>query len=146
MLEGPYDACGGLFHDHLGTFLGAFTCNLGRCSVFDAEVSGYSLALEYAAQHGWTNIWLESDSSSTLQVFKNISLVPILLRNRWHNAHTLNVHVISSHIFREGNTCADRLANLGHSVVGEVWLSALPSKFQQDFFADRCGLPRFRYP
>jgi len=29
-------ACGGLFRDHLGTFLGAFTCNLGQCSIFDA--------------------------------------------------------------------------------------------------------------
>jgi len=108
-------------------------------------VSDYILALKYAAQDGWTNIWLESDSSSALHVFKNISLVHILLRNRWHNARTLNVQVISSHIFREGNTCADRLANLGHSVVGEVWLSALPSEIQHDFLADRCGLPRFRY-
>jgi len=29
-----HGTCGGLFRDHLGTFLGAFTCNLGRCSVF----------------------------------------------------------------------------------------------------------------
>jgi len=86
-----HGACGGLFRDHLGTFLGAFTCNLGGCSVFEAEVSGYILALEYAAQHGWTNVWLESDSSSALHVFKNISLVPILLRNRWHNARNLHI-------------------------------------------------------
>ena len=124
-----FGACGGLFRDHLGTFLGAFACNLGRCSVFEAKVSGYILAMEYAAQHGWTNICLESDSFSALLVFKNSSLVPILLRNRWHNARELNVQVISSHIFREGNICADRLAIFGHSVVGEVWLSTLPSEF-----------------
>ena len=49
----------------------------------------------------------------------NFSHVPswFLLRNRWHNARSLNVH------FREGNKCANRLANMGHSVVGEVWLS-----------------------
>lgn len=79
-------ACGGLFRNHLGTFLGAFTCNLGRCSVFEAEVFGYILAIEFAAHHGWSNLWLESDSSSALLVFKNVSLVPIHLRNRWHNA------------------------------------------------------------
>jgi len=33
-----HGACGGLFRDHLGTFLGAFTCNMGSCSVFKAEV------------------------------------------------------------------------------------------------------------
>jgi ribonuclease HI len=115
-------------------FLGAFTGNLGRCSVFEAEVFGYILAMEFAARHGWTNIWLESDSSSALFVFKNGSLVPIRLRNRWHNARELNIQVISSHIYREGNRCADRLANFGHSVVGEVWLTALPSEFQQVFF------------
>lgn len=139
-------ACGGLFRDHLGTFLGAFVGNLGRCSVFDTEVSGFILVMEHAALHGWYNIWLESDASSALMVFKNPSLVPILLRNRWHNARTLNVQVISSHIFREGNVCVDRLANLGHSVVGEVWLSTLPSDFHQVFYEDRCGMPRIRYP
>ena len=107
---------------------------------------GYILALEYVAHHGWTNVWLESDSSNALHVFKNISLVLILLRNWWLNARNLHIQVISSHIFQEGNMCADRLANLGHSVVGQVWMSALPSEFQQNIFTDRCGLPRFRFP
>jgi ribonuclease HI len=139
-------ACGGLFRNHLGTFLGAFAANLGRCSVLETEVTAYILAMEYAAHHGWSHIWLESDSSTALLVFNNSSLVPIILRNRWHNARALNVQVLSSHIYREGNICADKLAHYGHSVVGEVWLSALPSEFHQDFYTDRCGLPRFRYP
>jgi len=46
---GDHGACGGLFRDHLVTFLGAFTCNLGSCSVFTAEVHGFIQALEYAA-------------------------------------------------------------------------------------------------
>jgi ribonuclease HI len=64
-----HGACGGLFRDHLGTFLGAFTCNMGSFSVFEVEVFGFIIALEFAAQHGWSNVWLESDSSSALQVF-----------------------------------------------------------------------------
>jgi len=35
---GNHGACGGLFHDLLGTFLGAFTCNLGTSFVFTTEV------------------------------------------------------------------------------------------------------------
>jgi hypothetical protein len=54
-------------------------------------------------------------------VFKNLSLVPVLLRNRWENARSLGIQV--SHIFREGNCCADQLASLGHSTQDTAWLS-----------------------
>jgi len=89
--------------------------------------------------------WLESDSTSALFVLKNASLVSVLLRNWWDNARSLGIHVISSHIFREGNVCADMLASMGHSVDGAVWLSILPSGFQPDFYSDRCSLPRLRF-
>jgi len=70
-------------------------------------------------------------------------LVPILLRNRWHNARNLGIQVISSHIFREGNCCADKLAALGHSIVGEIWLDNLPDEVKIDFYRDRYGLPNY---
>ncbi|XP_024634463.1 uncharacterized protein [Medicago truncatula] len=139
-------ACGGIFRDHLGTFLGAFSCNLGHASVFSSEVQGIIFALEFAALHGWTNLWLECDSTSAIVVFKSPSLVPIMLRNRWHNALRLGVWVISSHIYREGSVCADRLANLGHSITSAVWHSTLPPDLGFDYFRDRCGLPNYRFP
>jgi ribonuclease HI len=138
--------CGGLFRDNLGTFRGAFYSNVGAHSVFYAEVMGIILALEFAANFGWRNLWLESDSTSALRIFSNPSLVPIILRNRWYNARNLRVQVISSHIFREGNCCADRLAALGHSIVGDIWLDILPDELKIDFFRDRCGLPNYRFP
>lgn len=86
-LIGTHVACGGLFRDHVGSLLGSFSCNISHSTVFYAEVYAFLLALEYAdQQHGWRNVWLESDSTSALMVFKNRSLVPVLLRNRWHNA------------------------------------------------------------
>jgi len=139
-------ACGGLFRDHSGTFRGAFVCNIGTQFGFYAEVMAIIFAIEYAARHGWRNIWLESDSTSALRIFSNALLVPMLLRNRWHNARNLGIQVISSHIFREGNCCADYLANLGHSVVGAIWLATLPPTLTLDFFRDRCGFPNYRYP
>jgi len=78
------------------------------------------LAIEFAAQNGWRHIWLESDSSGALQIFKNAALVPVVLRNRWHNVMNLDAQVISSHIYREGNCFADKLTNLGHSAQGSV--------------------------
>lgn len=49
---GNHGACGGLFRDHLGTFLHAFTCNLGSCSIFTAEVHDFIRDMEYAAHNG----------------------------------------------------------------------------------------------
>ena len=143
---GGYTACGGLLRDHSGMFRGAFVCNIGTQSVFYAEVMAIIFAIEYAARHGWRNIWWESDSTSALRIFSNTLLVPMLLRNRWHNARSLGIQVISSHIFWEGNCSADYLANLGHSVVGEIWLDTLPPALTLDFFRDRCGLPNYRFP
>jgi len=42
--------------------------------------------------------------------------------------------------------CADKLANLGHSMVGSVWLDSLPDEMKTDFFRDRCGLQNYRFP
>lgn len=145
---GNHGACGGLFRDHLGTFLRAFTSNLGSCSIFTAEVHGFILDMEYAAHNGWTNIWLESDSTNAILVFKNIIC-------RWcrfcfaivgYNGCSLGIQVISSYIFGEGNCCADRLASMGHSVDGDVWLLVLPPDLQAEFYSDSCVLPRYRFP
>jgi len=76
--------------------------------------------MEYAARNGWRNIWLESDCIGALSVFKNRSLVPVMLRNLWHNVCNQGIQVISSHIFREGNCYADLFANMGHSLQGTV--------------------------
>jgi len=43
------------------------------------------------------------------------------------------VSVVSSHIFREGNDCAHKLANDGHAVQGAWWSNSLPG-----FIYDKC--------
>jgi len=139
-------ACGGLFRDFMGAFLGAFCCNIGEASVFHSEVIAIILAMEHATTNRWWNIWLESDSTSALLIFSCPSLIPILLRNRWYNARSLGVQTISSHIFREGNYCADKLANRGHFIQGSVWLDSLLTELHLDFFCDRVGLPNYRFP
>jgi len=52
----------------------------------------------------------------------------------------------SSHIFKEGNCCADLLANMGHSLQGTIWFSVLPQALQADYFRVRCGMPNYRFP
>jgi hypothetical protein len=102
---GNHAACGSLFHDHLGTFLGAFACNLGDATVFSFEIQGFMFAPKFAAKNGWRHVWLESDFTSALMAFEQLSVVPILLRNHWHNACSLGVQVVSSYIYRQGNCC-----------------------------------------
>ncbi|XP_024632809.1 uncharacterized protein [Medicago truncatula] len=139
-------ACGGLFRDSRGSFLSALCYNIGEASVYHSEVLAIILSMEHTSFHGWRNIWLESDSSSALLIISNSSLVPIMLRNRWHNTRSLGIQIISSHIFHEGNCSADRLANMGHTMQGSVWLNVLPSELHLDFFRDRLGLPNYRFP
>jgi len=74
------------------------------------------------------------------------SLVPWLLRNRWHNARGLGVQVISSHIFREGNSCVDKLAEMGHVIQGSIWFDTLPAELHMYFYLDKTGLPNYRFP
>ena len=109
-------ACGGIFRDFRGTFLGGFASNLGDCSVFEAELTGLVIAMEFAALYNWPRVWLESDSASAVQAFKNPSSIPLRLRNRWHNCMQHGLFTICSHIFREGNGCADTMASLGYNL------------------------------
>jgi hypothetical protein len=43
------------------------------------------------------------------------------LRNRWGNCLLLGLNISYSHIYRQGNSCADKLANHGHTVTCYTW-------------------------
>lgn len=94
--------------------MSCFAGNLGAFSIFEAKIFGFIMAMENALQQGY--IWLESDSTSALLAFNNASLVPIRLRNRCQKCFSTGFQVVSSHIFQEGNSCADGLTNYGHSI------------------------------
>ena len=139
-------ACGRIFRDHTGAFLGGFSSNLGIANVFEAELTGLILAIEYAASHNWSRLWLETDSSSAVLSFKKQSDVPIRFRNRWHNCMQLGLSIICTHIYREGNCCADALATMGHDLLDTTWFHTMPAALAVDFTRDRNGLPNFRFP
>ncbi|KAG4953592.1 hypothetical protein JHK87_039186 [Glycine soja] len=72
------------------------------------------IAIETACEKGWRNLWLECDSMLVVQAFKNENIVSWTLRNRWKNAiiKTRDMNLVVGHIYREGNTCADRTDNV----------------------------------
>ncbi|KAH1246902.1 hypothetical protein GmHk_06G016901 [Glycine max] len=71
------------------------------------------LALELVASKGWSHVWLETDLTLVVAAFKNASLVTWNIVNRWKNYVNIlfDRNFRASHIYREGNECADWLAN-----------------------------------
>ena len=123
-------SCGGIFRNSNFDFLGAFASNLGLNNSLNAELTGAMFAIEIAYQKNWRYLWIEPDSMLVTLAFKSSKLVPWHLQNRWDNC----IHVISSmdfmvtHIYREGNHCADKLANIGLSSQSFTWWDQMPTQ------------------
>ncbi|CAK8576871.1 unnamed protein product [Lathyrus sativus] len=139
-------ACGGIFRDHFGNHIESFACNLGPVNSLFAELMGAILAIEHALVRGWSNIWLESDSTLVVMAFSKPSVVPWKIRNRWDNCTATlgNCNFLASHIFREGNHCADKLANIGLNISNFTWWNDVHRDIESDFCRNRLGLSNFR--
>jgi ribonuclease HI len=139
-------ACGGIFRDSNAEFLCGFAENTGTSSAFIAELCGAMNAIELAASKNWRNLWLELDSTLVVKAFKSAMLVPWSLRNRWQNCLSLtqNMNFIVSHVFREGNSCADGLANVGLSLDRLTIWNEIPLVIKEIFEANRISKPFFR--
>jgi hypothetical protein len=64
--DGAYNtvsaSCGGVFRNHHSQFVVAFAENLDFHSSFIAELCGVMRAIEFAFEHNWLNLWIETDS------------------------------------------------------------------------------------
>ncbi|KAJ1421648.1 Ribonuclease H-like superfamily [Sesbania bispinosa] len=64
-------ACGAVFRDHSRAFKGAFSCNIGPCSILMAELWAISHAIKLASAKGYQRIWIESDSKISIEFINN---------------------------------------------------------------------------
>jgi hypothetical protein len=55
------------------------------------------------------------------------------------------MEVIVSHVFREGNSVADKLSKLGLNVNEFTWWNSAPSSIRADLARNRDGLPFYRF-
>lgn len=140
-------ACGGIFRNANVEHLGSYFTNIGPGNAFQAELIGAMLAIEVADIMNWSKLWLETDSKLVVQAFQNPNMVPWNIRNRWINSiHiTQSMSFMLTHIYREGNHCADKLANLGLNVNQFTWLDHIHRGLADDFARNRAGLPCFRF-
>ncbi|XP_058761813.1 uncharacterized protein LOC131635226 [Vicia villosa] len=111
-----------------------------------AELSGAILAIEIARQNNWTNLWLESGSKLVVLAFSKPEIVPWTIWNRWENVlhHTRSINFLTTHKYREGNHCADRLANIGLHIQDFVWWDVVHREILMQFAKNYIGLPNYR--
>lgn len=96
-----------------GEILGCFASYIGINHSLHAEPVAAMIVIELVHSKGWKHIWLECESMLVIVAFKSSKIVPWSLRNRSNHCLSLckSMQFIFTHIFREGNCCADKLAS-----------------------------------
>lgn len=138
---------GGVFRNHEGVFIGGFSSKVDVCSAIDAEILAVLEALQVAWVRRWTHVWLETDSALVVHYFYHPHLVPWRLRIQWKNClHLSRLFCFRiSHIFREGNSMADALANYGANTDGSIWWRTLPTFLTTAYGRDLASRPTLRF-
>ena len=135
-------AVAGEFRNSRGIVIGCFNYKITRCYAFEAELLAAILTISFAHNRGCRALWLETDSTYVEGLLMSRSeLVPWIYRNRWLSVLQMLESMVFkvSHIFREGNTVADKLASL--DIEGCWWHSL--ADIQDLVDRDRSGRPYF---
>ena len=107
------------------------------------------LAMEVALSKGFNYLRLETNSQLVYLALKSSYNVPWSLRNRWHNclAFVRSIHFTFSHVYMEGNACADGMANLGLTLPPNTfdWHTSIPNGIREEYIKNRLGLPSYRF-
>jgi ribonuclease HI len=140
-------ACGVVFRNCYSDCMLSVAENIGISDAFQAELCGAMRAIEIAHQKNWLNLWLETDSKLVVLAFSNEAIIPWNLSNRWFNCKRLlsTMHFVISHIYREGNQCADSLANIGLSLHGLFVWETVPTCISSFVVKEKLGMPSFRF-
>lgn len=129
---------GGIFRSETTSFLGAFSHKVCVSSAIDAEVLAVIESIRVARLRGWLSLWIETDSMLVVHYFNKPNCIPWRLLTRWanciHIARQMNVRI--THIFREGNSVADKLANYGALHDGIHWWDSIPQFLSPSFDHD----------
>ena len=140
---------GGIFRNNEGCCVGCFAQRLGDGNALVAELSAVMTAIELAASKGYWSVWLESDSQLVLQAFKSNMIIRWSLRNRWYNCLVIthNMRFFASHIYREGNVCADGLANFGLTLSNFelFWFNDIADFIKGEYIRNRLGMSNYRF-
>lgn len=82
------------------------------------------------------NFWIESASLTMVRAIHNTNSVLWSIKSRWLNFlyNFINLDRLITHIYREGNTCADVLASLILKNRHNTWYNHVVKDAWEDFF------------
>ncbi|KAL6202888.1 hypothetical protein ACLB2K_026592 [Fragaria x ananassa] len=137
----------GIFRNHDGLYLGAFSKKVDVAGVIDAEVLAVIEALKIAWAKRWTHIWLETSSSLVVHYFKNPLLTLWRLRMTWNNGLFISqqMQFKVSHIYRESNKVVDVLANYGALNTGYTWWEEILDFIARQYGKDLSATTVYRF-
>jgi len=135
----------GIFRNANFEMLLCFAEKLDSENAFQAEIMGTMRAIEVAFLNNWRHLWLEMDYAMVVHALKSNTSIPCKLRNRWFNCKQLlgTMNFIVSHIYREGNQCADDLANIGLNFDQFTMWDSPPPTIHYAFGKNKLGWPNF---
>ncbi|CAL9226281.1 unnamed protein product [Arabidopsis halleri] len=117
---------GGIFRNHKAEFLLGYSESIGEATSTMAEFAALKRGLELVLENGWMDLWLEGDAKIIMDIISKRGK----LRCEKTNKHVNYINVVMpglsncvlSHVYREGNRVADKLAKLGHQFQDpKVW-------------------------
>ncbi|KAJ8761552.1 hypothetical protein K2173_004328 [Erythroxylum novogranatense] len=140
---------GGVFRDHKAEFLLGYAESIGKATSTVAELVALRRGIELVLENGWSNVWLEGDAKT---------LVEIIVQRRQVKCAEMQRHIddinlilpeldncVVTHVYREGNRAADKLAAIGHGLKKpQVWWHRPPDGVLQIMHEDAEGKIIFR--
>lgn len=124
---------GGVFRNHNAEFLLGYAEPIGRTTSTVAEFAALRRGLELVLENGWINVWLEGDSKTLVDLILQRRQVKCADVQRQISHINLIIPELDSynltHVYREGNRVADKLAKIGHRLVKpQVWRITPPKE------------------
>lgn len=120
---------GGIFRMSRGFVKGSFATPLGVQTAIYVEVMGFIVVVELATLKGWFPLWIDKDCKMLVaKVNSKSNDVTWRIRVRWTKClTTLSGNMFSiTHVYREGNIVADRMATIGLVLSIFTWRFQVP--------------------
>ncbi|QHO14151.1 Putative ribonuclease H protein [Arachis hypogaea] len=147
-VENGRAACGSIIRDNNRNFIACFSANLAYGTITAAEFWGVLLSVDLTLSLGLESLHIEVDSLAAMKLCSqegiechSLKAIILAIKDMCGKLYNWNLN----NQYREANSCADELANFGHSLmVGCHVFITLPSCILLCFHSDAIGTCHLR--
>ncbi|CAN1165940.1 Putative ribonuclease H protein At1g65750 [Linum perenne] len=131
--ENGVSSIGGVIRNHKSEFMLAYAEPICSKTSTLAEMAALQRGLELVRENGWNKVWLEGDAKSIMDIIhkSNKKVSCMELQKFAKNIGMIMSYIDEcklSHVYREGNRTADKLARMGHHLKKlKVWRHVPPN-------------------